>query len=889
MEEEGDVRGPLFERIVFTVIPGDGLDETLTRDVVQALTSSGARHVPLREDDNELDEIETLTHIISTHVDFPQYSQVLQLGIYVVKPDWVYQSMRKRKLATTRQYSPDPSQFFHDVVVTTADLPEGDAEAIVGGVIALGGQHSPRMSKAVTHIVTNSMEHPKVEMAENVAQCKIVLPHWFHACFSLGKKIGERPYLLPDPEILRREHTSNVRALASPHIDGAASASPTKTPNLTPPPSPSYLRKTLNAFKGKKVFLAEDLDLSEDLVQMLTKLIRHSEGLVTSSVDDSDIYIGHFREGPEYVAASQAGKEVANLSWLYHVINRNKYTSPLRRLFHYPVPREGVRGFKNLKISLSNYSGEARTYVENLIRACGAEYTKTMKQDNTHLITAHKSGEKCEAAAEWDINIVNHLWLEESYAKCTALAISNGKYTTFPARTNLGEVTGQTSLSMKSVERIHFPKPRSPQKQASAQGSTSHKTTPISAKTPSGATGHEMEMDEPVVIANDDMELDSEAAPTTSKKPRGRPPKSAMATPRFAPEEKENDSPQPLSTGRAAKNKALDSIHGSAADIAQYQKERARKGGVIYGGRRESAQESSPAPQRNSKKRPSDEYDPTGMGSDLSDGETQDARAKQTKKAKTAATPALPPVEYRMMVTGDERWNNNAKKESSDRTTLRGLGIQLTQDPKAVDILVAPKILRTKKFVCALASAPLVVDSSFLDTALNKKKLIEDPPMLKDRDGEDRLGFKLSDALERAKANKRKLFRGWTIFVTEDINGGFETYKDIISMNGGSAMLYKGRLGVTVTKRKGRDDPEAGEEASNQGDDEERDFVYLISGKTAGEVKLWKTFRENASKQDLEARIVASDWLLNAAMSQMITLDQKWLLNEEDVMSQRKG
>ncbi|CAK4032365.1 BRCT-containing 1 [Lecanosticta acicola] len=889
MEEDGDVRGPLFEHIVFTIIPGDELDEALARDIVSALTASGGEYQPLRESDSHIEDIESLTHIVSTHIDFPQYNRALELGTFVVKPQWVFQSMRRRKLAFTRQYSPDPSQFFHDVIVTTADLPDNDAEAIIGGVVALGGQFSPRMSKLVTHIVTNSMDHPRVELANRAdPSCKIVLPHWFQACFLLGKKINEKPYMLPDPEILRRDNKSAVRALASPHIDGATTASPSKEPFPSPPPSPSYLRKTLNALKGRKLFLAADLPLSNDLTQVLTKLITQSEGLIVRNVDDADIYIGHWRDGQDYVAASQAGKEVANLTWLYHVINRNTYTSPLRRVFHYPLPREGVRGFENLKISLSNYSGESRTYVENLIRACGAEYTKTMKQDNTHLITAHKSGEKCEAAEEWNINVVNHLWLEESYAKCAVLSPTNRKYTTFPARTNLGEVTGQTSLDMKSVERYYFPRPRSPQKPASIQKPTAKNKTPVSAKTPlRSPTFEAVETDGPQAADNDGMEVDAETAPSTAKRPRGRPPKSAIETPRLVSEEKENDSPLPPSTGRAAKNKALDNIHGSAADIALYQRESKRPGGVVHGGRFPRAQESSPAPQR--KKRASDEYDPTGIGSDLSDGETQDPRAKQAKKAKTATGQTLPPVEYKMMVTGDERWNNNARKESADKILLRSIGVQLIQDPKAVEILVAPKILRTKKFVCALASAPLVVHTSFLDTALSKKKLMQNPPMLKDKDGEERLGFKLADAIQCAKANARKLFRGWTIFVTEDINGGFDTYKDIISANGGSAMLYKGRLGVTVTKRQGRDDPDAGEEASNQGDDNECDYVYLVSGKTDKEVKLWKTFRENASKQDLAARIVASDWLLNAAMSQLVTLDEKWMLDEDTVMSQRKG
>lgn len=884
MDEDAPT-GPLFADVVYTVIPG-GLENISIAEVMAALESAGARFIPLRESDQQIDEadFEKLTHILCSHVDFPQYYRVLDAGIPIVRPQWVPDCIRKRKQASTRQHSPDPSQFFRDVVVCCADISEYDSEAITGGVVAMGGQHTAKLTKIVTHLVTNSMDHSYVKSAlDRGSKIRIVLPHWFDDCFRLGKKISERPYEFPDPELLRKEHKTNAKINASPHLDGAISSTPSEELLEGPPPSPSKDRKYLNALMSKNVFFCEDLQLSGHLVDTLSKLINHAGGMIVQSVEKAHIYIGQYRDGEDYKTASRAGKEVANLAWLYHVINRNRYTNPKSRLFHYPVPRNGIEGFHDMKISLSNYSGDSRAYVENLIRACGAEYTKTMKQDNTHLVTAHKQGEKCDAAQEWGLHLVSHLWLEESYAKCTMQSMSNPKYSHFPARTNLGEVTGQTSLDMKNVEKYYFPKPRSPQKQRVAQKSTARQTLPASSVLDTGVPApQDVEQEAPATVDEaDEMDIEEDEAPKTAKKPRGKPSRVSLATPRAAVDGgKENESPAVASTGRASKLKALTKVHSAAEDMNKYKKEEQRVGGVIYGGlRREVAAEESPAPQRTSRKRTSDEYDPTGVGSDLSDGETQDPRAKQAKKAKHVSAP---PIEYRMMVTGDERWMNNQKKEAADKVQLRGLGVLLTTDPKDVDILVAPKILRTRKFVCALACAPLVVDTTFLDTALAKKKLLEDPPMLKDRENEERLGFKLADTLKRAQENNKKLFRGWTVFITEDVNGGFDTYKDIITLNGGQAMLYKGRNGFAVSKRSvSRNDPNAGTESRNQGGDDEVDYVYLISGKKEKEIKMWPNFRENAAKHDVEARIVSTDWLLNAAMSQRITFEDKWLLDEK--------
>ena len=885
MEENGPAT-VLFEGVVFTVIPSnefneDGTDEVLD-EVQDALEKDGGEFLPLREVDQRIESLESLTFIISTHVDFQEYNQAVELGIHVVKPSWVVESAGKQRQASPRQHTPDPSQFFQDVVLSCANLPPGDTEAIAAGVIALGGQHSGPLTKLVTHIATTDPDHEKCRLAGSKGlRCKIVLPHWFDDCLRLGKKISENPYMFPDPELLGRNSNHAVQINNSPQLKGAITAIPSGTPSFRLPPSPSKSRKNLNALMSKNIFICDDLQIEDRLHKTLEGLINHSGGLVTDNVDDSDIYVGHFRDGSEYVAASQAGKVVANLSWLYHVINRNRYTDPLSKLLHYPVPRDGLPGFQNMKICISNYSGAARIYLENLIKHCGAEYTKVMKMDNTHLITAHKQSEKCDAAQEWNINMVNHLWLEESYAKCAVQTLTNPKYTHFPARTNLGEIAGQTRLDVNRLEKMFFPRPRlSPQKLQFQQRPSQSKTasssnTRVLDGSPTPAARQLSEEPPKLVIKHPDVEI--EAEPVTAKKPRGRPPK-APATPRGGDDEKENQSPAITSMGRSSKAKALESLHKQAGDIALFQKELKRKGGVTHGGRRSSheADLSSPAPVgRTSRKRSSEEFEATN--GDLSDDEAQSQILKSTKKTKQSNSPAvLPPIQYRVMVTGYDRWHGNMNKESADKQKLRQLGVLLTTDPKDVNVLVAPKILRTKKFVAALACAPTVVDTSYLDTALADNELIEYPSLLDDSEYEERNNFSLAESLERAKINQGKLFRGWTVFVTKDVNGGFDTYKDIVSLNGGSAMMYAGRTGVILPRRRLENDPDAGAESQHQGGRDEFDFVYLVSGTSDKEMKHWKTFRELAKKQDLQPRIVSTDWLLTAAMRQEITWNAEW-------------
>ena len=199
---------------------------------------------------------------------------------------------------------------------------------------------------------------------------------------------------------------------------------------------------------------------------------------------------------------------------------------------------------------------------------------------------------------------------------------------------------------------------------------------------------------------------------------------------------------------------------------------------------------------------------------------------------------------------------------------------------------------RTAKFITALALAPEVVSTSFLDNLLKSSKDPDDmPPTSKhplvDRDFEEKWGFRLSQSLERAKENQRRLLRGWTVFITDKVTPSPSQWQEFIKVNGGTAALYKGRTGLTFAKSRipPSKDPDAGPERFNLGPnaDDDVDVVYLVSGTTDEEVKLWKTFRTQVEKQKLRPRIVTTEWVIHFAMAQRVEWDDKWECREETV------
>ncbi|KZF26292.1 BRCT domain-containing protein, partial [Xylona heveae TC161] len=790
--------------------------------------------------------LEHITHIISSTSDFPEYFAAIDRLISVVKPEWVHACLAKKKLSNPRQYSPDPRLFLSGVTICCADIPTGDKDAIIGGVLATGGLYSNQVTKLVTHIVALTENNDKCRIAQaKRLKCKTVLPHWFDDCLKLGRRIDERPYMLPNPEVLLKGPEEPVRILENTDIYGASSPHAGRLP--TPTGSVGVQRRELTVFQGKKVMLSQDLGIGGHLRGTIEDLITRGGGLVTGSIYNADILVCHYREGKDYVIASRAGKDVGNLPWLYHLIAHNSWTSPMRRLLHYPLAKTGLPGFKGYRVSLSNYNGEARIYLENLIKAAGGEFTKTLNQDNTHLISAHTVSEKCIAAREWNIPVINHLWLEESYAAWRVQSLTTSRYTCFPPRTNLGEVIGQTEIDRNAIEHFFFPggperilldesgKVLTGKHQTQKKSSNSLNADDKSHSFPSDKV-HTLSSQDEAIRAGTPMRNGRVGARAAT----GLTP----STPRTGGEGKENETPSTVGS-RGAKDRAVARLHDLAPDIALYEKEKRRQGGVIFGGRRMSDQDSS------RKRTASSEFEP-----DMTNAEKHDP--KRPKKGRPAAT-------IRLLITGYKRWVEHPRKEDEDRRRLRDLGILIIQDPATCTHLAAPQILRTQKFICSIASGPTVISTDFVDHCLENGELLSPEAfLLNDPEKERLFDFKLKDAISRAKSNKRGLLRGRTIYCTENVHGGFGTYKNIIEANGGHCQLYRARAGATAPLRK------AAQGIESNGIEGELAYSYLISDPSPEEKRLWNRFEDLARKQGSTPRIVSADWILNVAMSQTL-------------------
>ena len=92
-----------------------------------------------------------------------------------------------------------------------------------------------------------------------------------------------------------------------------------------------------------------------------------------------------------------------------------------------------------------------------------------MTTSNTHLIAARsppsildltfsKFGDKCKHAYDWGIDVINHLWLEETYAKWQVQSVTVPRYTHFPPQTNLTEIIDKTEILEEGIADFFNPR-----------------------------------------------------------------------------------------------------------------------------------------------------------------------------------------------------------------------------------------------------------------------------------------------------------------------------------------------------------------------------------------------------------------------------------------------
>ncbi|KAG5518424.1 hypothetical protein PMAC_002818 [Pneumocystis sp. 'macacae'] len=797
-------------------------------DLANLLETHGARRAVLPADWT------CLTHVIAGDLSGEVAHSAQKRGIPVVNTEWVKASVRRRHQQNIKYFSADPRHFLTGIVVLCVELPCGDREAIYEGVLALGGQCTKILSKNVTHIITLHINHDicKQVMRRPDLGIRIMLPQWlefcvvfaefyeirYDDCLKEGRRVEETPYMFPSLSILEREGTNG----ASDALSCRDRADNVKE-GLE-----DHSRRTKQILRFKKILFSNDLEIGQRLRRTLEIVAVDFGATIVSSVLDANVFIGMYREG-EYIEAVSRGIIVGNLTWFYWMLVYRTWVRPEKNLLHYPVVRGGLPEMREMIITISNYQGESRQYLEKLIEALGATFTKNMKPINTHLIIPCKSGQKYMAALEWNICIVNHLWIEETYAKWKLQSITTPRYIYFSSQTNLMETVGNTPIDMNIIE-FHYGK---------ACDSITVKKSPFKESNLLDYSSNSLD--------NEEVSQDFPSIPLNIH----------SASKNFASLHINNDSQLsflnsecdspvkenlPSFHRRKAAVMALEKLHNEIMpDILLYQKECKRK----------TAFDQS-TDVKNVRKKSKELF------VDHENKKNDTPSVDRTPKAKSSTLNKVSQdYDIRILVTGYNDWNNQIEK------ALFALGIATVQDPKNCTHLITSRIQRTQKFLSALAYAPKVLSINWIKMCIKEKKIIDESNyFLFDPQSEMKYNFKLVESLKRASENKHSLFKGYLFQISpgavSNYNNGIDTVKQIIEANGGVC--------VSTTSRRNEIEYEGF-------------LVVLISNNLNDRAS--KNFIEKCKKTNQVPLIYNMEWVLTTVLRQELKFtDENCLLKK---------
>lgn len=621
-----------------------------------------------------------VTHIIADNTHFAEYASARAKMVPVTTPEWVFQSVQRGRGVNLKRFSPDTAYFFKNIFLCAADnLPAGDKDVAYGAVRAFGGQFLDDLTQYTTHLVAVDSSNYKAIVAASAVpterggrSIQVVLPQWLDECILHRRVVDETPFLLSDPKVL---------------ASGVPNYSTEKTEETFLAPLGADL-----PLLGRSFYVSSDYCLLERLHQALVLLIEQNGGKVLDAFDirKVDVYVGKYRLGDEYVACCRSKRViVGTLAWIYALVASQLWEDPFgANLLHYPIPKVTIPGFQGMKIAISNYTSDIRFYLASLITAMGGEYTKQLTRENRVLVAASPRGKKYEYAASlWKdskglqiVHTASHLWIEECFSHWKLLDYTDKRF--LVESESVLCPAGEVRLSEDTLRQSYEPKDVS-----------------------EGDNNVEDSMSEGDFMQKEALEADSgpKAVDPVSKAKKLTKKATKMAEKTVDPVDLDNELSETIlekenvnlggRTGRSAKQKAALKLHSDMNDLNDYtiMAKSLRK--------MKTYMEDLERSTTSTKKRKEADLEEVVEG---------------PPQKKTAAQEGPTKHEVVAIMTGCEL---ELGFNRVDLVRLAGVGIKIVLDfsPRVhINTIIAPRILRTEKFLKSLSTCERIVHPNYL-------------------------------------------------------------------------------------------------------------------------------------------------------------------------------
>lgn len=146
--------------------------------------------------------------------------------------------------------------------------------------------------------------------------------------------------------------------------------------------------------------------------------------------------------------ALRDGKRLITAYWLNDCLLSRKMSVP-RFALHFPYVFGKERPCSSQIICVTNFEGEERYQVKQMILLIGAKYTGYMTCANSLLIAKHMGSDKCEKAHHWNIPVVSIRWL-------TDIVLGDLSALKLPVNSCYTVVTGDENFSVDLNKVFHL-------------------------------------------------------------------------------------------------------------------------------------------------------------------------------------------------------------------------------------------------------------------------------------------------------------------------------------------------------------------------------------------------------------------------------------------------
>ncbi|XP_063398435.1 PAX-interacting protein 1-like isoform X2 [Mytilus trossulus] len=153
--------------------------------------------------------------------------------------------------------------------------------------------------------------------------------------------------------------------------------------------------------------------LGQEQIDNWKKVIEQHGGQVDTSYSNRITHILAANQHSDvFHLALRDQRRVVTAYWLNDVLVKKKMMPPWQAL-HLPLIYGENKPCSNQVLCMTNFEGEERIRIKQMINAIGARYTGHMTHGNTALICRKPEGEKYEKAKEWKLAVVNVHWLTD--------------------------------------------------------------------------------------------------------------------------------------------------------------------------------------------------------------------------------------------------------------------------------------------------------------------------------------------------------------------------------------------------------------------------------------------------------------------------------------------